>query len=100
MLDFVKQAQGLGAQSVLAGSLAELRAALEHAGQGGVHVIVVPVNLRERVPGFESWWDVPIAEVSEQPGVQAARQHYQEKVAQQVPYFKPTQIEAAPSEVK
>ena len=97
-LDFVKQAQGLGAQSVLADGLAELKAALDHAGQGGVHVIVVPVNLRERVPGFESWWDVPIAEVSEQPGVQAARQHYEDKVARQIPYFVPTQAEAAPSE--
>lgn len=97
-LDFVKQAQGLGAQSVLAGSLAELAAALNHAGQGGVHVIVVPVNLRERVPGFESWWDVPIAEVSEQPGVQAARQNYEEKVNRQIASFAPTQVEATPPE--
>jgi 3D-(3,5/4)-trihydroxycyclohexane-1,2-dione acylhydrolase (decyclizing) len=30
------------------------------------------------VPGFESWWDVPVAEVSEQASVQAAREQYEE----------------------
>jgi 3D-(3,5/4)-trihydroxycyclohexane-1,2-dione acylhydrolase (decyclizing) len=30
------------------------------------------------VPGYESWWDVPIAEVSEIGSVQAARTRYVE----------------------
>jgi len=29
------------------------------------------------VPGYESWWDVPIAEVSTQETVQAAYNEYQ-----------------------
>ncbi|GMA14155.1 3D-(3,5/4)-trihydroxycyclohexane-1,2-dione acylhydrolase (decyclizing) (plasmid) [Deinococcus metallilatus] len=92
-LDFVKHAQGLGASAMRAETLDELRAALNDAGaQGGVHVIVVPVNLRERVPGFESWWDVPIAEVSGQAGVRQTREHYEEKVADQVRYFAPTTV--------
>jgi 3D-(3,5/4)-trihydroxycyclohexane-1,2-dione acylhydrolase (decyclizing) len=36
----------------------------------------VPVQIDARVPGFESWWDVPIAEVSEEPGVRKARSDY------------------------
>ncbi len=28
------------------------------------------------VPGYESWWDVPVAEVSELPAVRAARAEY------------------------
>ena len=31
-----------------------------------------------RVPGFESWWDVPVAEVSTVGSVQAARAEYVE----------------------
>ncbi len=31
----------------------------------------------DRVPGFESWWDVPIAEVSGDPEVRAARADYE-----------------------
>ena len=89
-LDFVKHASGLGAQAVRAETLGELRAALHQAGEGGVWVIVVPVNLRERVPGFESWWDVPIAEVSGQPGVQATRAAYEQKRGEQVRAFPPT----------
>jgi hypothetical protein len=35
-------------------------------------VVVVEVDLNQRVPGYESWWDVPIAEVSEMESVKAA----------------------------
>jgi 3D-(3,5/4)-trihydroxycyclohexane-1,2-dione acylhydrolase (decyclizing) len=31
----------------------------------------------EGVPGYESWWDVPVAEISEVAGVQAARAAYE-----------------------
>ena len=51
---------------------------------------MVPVNLRERVPGFESWWDVPIAAVSEQAEINATRLAYEQKLAEQVPYFAAT----------
>jgi 3D-(3,5/4)-trihydroxycyclohexane-1,2-dione acylhydrolase (decyclizing) len=29
------------------------------------------------VPGYESWWDVTVAEVSEMPSVQAARKNWE-----------------------
>jgi 3D-(3,5/4)-trihydroxycyclohexane-1,2-dione acylhydrolase (decyclizing) len=29
------------------------------------------------VPSYESWWDVPVAEVSELAGVQDARRDYE-----------------------
>lgn len=96
-LDFVKHAQGMGAHAVRAEPLGDLRSALEEAqAQGGVHVIVVPVNLRERVPGFESWWDVPIAEVSAQETVASTRRAYEGHLANQVTYFPSTQ----PQDVK
>ncbi len=40
-------------------------------------MIVVEVDRYEGVPGYESWWDVPVAEVSERPAVQQARADYE-----------------------
>jgi 3D-(3,5/4)-trihydroxycyclohexane-1,2-dione acylhydrolase (decyclizing) len=34
------------------------------------------VDPEHRVPGYESWWDVPIAEVSTIDAVRAAREQY------------------------
>ena len=39
--------------------------------------VVVEVDLEKRVPGYESWWDVPIAEVSEIETVRQARAGYE-----------------------
>jgi 3D-(3,5/4)-trihydroxycyclohexane-1,2-dione acylhydrolase (decyclizing) len=40
-------------------------------------VVVVETDINQRVPGYESWWDVPIAEVSEMDSVRAARAAYE-----------------------
>ncbi|HEX4914881.1 MAG TPA: 3D-(3,5/4)-trihydroxycyclohexane-1,2-dione acylhydrolase (decyclizing) [Vicinamibacterales bacterium] len=45
-------------------------------------VIYAKVDAVKGVPGYESWWDVPVAEVSDQPGVQAARERWQAAVDQ------------------
>ena len=91
-LDFVQHARGLGAQARQAGTLDELQAALDTAeSEGGVQVIVVPVNLRERVPGYDSWWDVPIAAVSGQGAVNATHEAYRQQLEKQVRIFTPTQ---------
>ena len=56
----------------------ELRAALERAkGEQRETVIAVEVDRYEGVPGYESWWDVPVAEVSELPAVRAVRADYE-----------------------
>jgi 3D-(3,5/4)-trihydroxycyclohexane-1,2-dione acylhydrolase (decyclizing) len=39
-------------------------------------VIVIPVDRDERVGGYDSWWDVPVAEVSPLPRVNHARAEY------------------------
>ena len=39
-------------------------------------VIYVPVDRYEGVPNYESFWDVPVAEVSEMKSVVAARKEY------------------------
>jgi len=39
--------------------------------------IVTEVDRRQRVGGYESWWDVGVAEVSDNPAVQDARKNYE-----------------------
>jgi 3D-(3,5/4)-trihydroxycyclohexane-1,2-dione acylhydrolase (decyclizing) len=76
-VDFVKNAESLGALAFPANDEAALRDALKQAKAADrTTVIHVPVQIDARVPGFESWWDVPIAEVSEELGVQKARSDY------------------------
>ena len=43
----------------------------------GVTVIVVTTDRARGVPSYESWWDVPVAEVSEAATVRAAREDYE-----------------------
>jgi 3D-(3,5/4)-trihydroxycyclohexane-1,2-dione acylhydrolase (decyclizing) len=77
-LDLAANAESLGALAIRAGTVEELRAALERAkGEQHVTVIVVEVDRYEGVPGYESWWDVPVAEVSELPAVRAVRAEYE-----------------------
>jgi 3D-(3,5/4)-trihydroxycyclohexane-1,2-dione acylhydrolase (decyclizing) len=35
------------------------------------------------VPGYEAWWDVPVAEVSTVDAVQQARREYVERVTKE-----------------
>jgi 3D-(3,5/4)-trihydroxycyclohexane-1,2-dione acylhydrolase (decyclizing) len=46
-------------------------------------VITIETDRNARVGSFESWWDVPIAEVSEQPSVSDARSEYEKKRLQE-----------------
>ena len=41
---------------------------------------MVEVDKEQRVPGYESWWDVPISEVSEIESIREARARYEEAV--------------------
>lgn len=78
-VDFVANAASLGAWAVRARTGEEVRAALVSARQQArTSVVVVETSYDQRVPGYESWWDVPIAEVSERESVKAARRKYEE----------------------
>jgi 3D-(3,5/4)-trihydroxycyclohexane-1,2-dione acylhydrolase (decyclizing) len=79
-VDFVANAASLGAETVRARTREELREALERMRSSKkTAVVVVETDLNERVPGFESWWDVPIAEVSQSEQVRAVRARYVEE---------------------
>lgn len=78
-VDFVANAASLGAWAARAHSRDDLVSALAEARrQPRTSVVVVDTSYEQRVPGYEAWWDVAIAEVSERETVRAARQKYEE----------------------
>jgi 3D-(3,5/4)-trihydroxycyclohexane-1,2-dione acylhydrolase (decyclizing) len=79
LVDFVANAASLGAHAVRARSYEELSEALSDlVSQKRTSVVVVETDYYDGVGGYESWWDVPIAEVSEMEAVDQARQKYVE----------------------
>ena len=78
-VDFAANARSLGAHALKAGTLDELKQALEQAKTlDRTTVIVVETDVSAGVPGYESWWDVAVAEVSEMESVREARARYEE----------------------
>lgn len=78
-IDFPANAASLGAHAVRAATREELETALDEARRRDhTTVIVVEVDGERGIPGYEAWWDVPIAEVAEMEPVQRARAAYEQ----------------------
>ena len=78
-VDFVANARSLGAHAIKAATLDELKKALKEAkAMDRTTVIVVETDVSTSVPGYDSWWDVAVAEVSEMESVREARARYEE----------------------
>jgi 3D-(3,5/4)-trihydroxycyclohexane-1,2-dione acylhydrolase (decyclizing) len=83
-LDLAACARGLGANVVECAGYDEVVAALSEAKAADrTSVIYVRNDRMEGVPGYDSWWDVPVAEVSESESVQAARRAWEAKRAEE-----------------
>jgi 3D-(3,5/4)-trihydroxycyclohexane-1,2-dione acylhydrolase (decyclizing) len=83
-IDFRMHAESMGALAIQANTPDELRDALATARTADrITVIAVPTEPEKRVPGFESWWDVPVAGVSGQDSVRKARTAYDKKRREQ-----------------
>ncbi len=75
-VDLAANAKSLGANVIEATTTQSLKAALQEARESDrTTVVKIDVEFDIRVPQYESWWDVPVAEVSE---VDTAKQAYQE----------------------
>jgi len=87
-IDFVANAMSLGAAASRVRTVDDLRQALIAArATPRTTVTVIEVDRNVRVPGYESWWDVPIAEVSEMETVRAARRAYETSVKRERNFF-------------
>ena len=77
-VDLAANAESLGAKVIRCRTIDELRSGLEAAKvEDATVVLAIEVDRYEGVPGYESWWDVPVAEVSEVEAVKAARAEYE-----------------------
>ncbi len=81
-VDLATNAEGLGAHVIRARSIEELRDALVAAkGVDRTVVIHIPVDRYEGVPNYDSWWEVPVAEVSKSQDVGDARREHERGAA-------------------
>jgi 3D-(3,5/4)-trihydroxycyclohexane-1,2-dione acylhydrolase (decyclizing) len=77
--DLATNAESFGAYVIRAKTVDELKGALKDAkGIDRTVVIHIFVDRYESVPTYESFWDVPVAEVSEIDSVVVARKEYAE----------------------
>ena len=78
-VDFAANARSLGAHAINTHTIEEFRQALQEArSTPKTTVIVVETERDVRVPGYESWWDVAVAETSTIEAVNQARKEYEE----------------------
>jgi len=77
-IDFAANARSLGAEVISCKTAHDYAAALEAARKTDRTTLIYIRNDRYvNVPGYESWWDVQVAEVSEMPSVNEARKQWE-----------------------
>ena len=86
--DLATNAESLGAHAIRARGIAELREALAAAKKVDRTVVIhIEVDRYASVPSYESWWDVPVAEISEPASVRDARNTYEKTKPKQRRYL-------------
>jgi len=88
-VDLAANAESLGVRVLRADGIADLRAKLAEAKAhtGGPVLVQVETDPLVPAPGSESWWDVPVAEVSAVDSTRQARKAYEQSKASQRPYL-------------
>ncbi|MGJ3194884.1 3D-(3,5/4)-trihydroxycyclohexane-1,2-dione acylhydrolase (decyclizing) [Peribacillus frigoritolerans] len=80
-IDYAKVAEGYGAKTYRANTVDELKAALEDAKkQSASTLIEMKVLPKTMTDGYDSWWNVGVAEVSKRKSIQRAYEARQEKL--------------------
>lgn len=78
-VDLAMNARSLGCHVIECKSVSDVVQALDKAKETDQTTVIYIRNDRYlAVPGYESWWDVPVAEVSELDTVNAAREEWEE----------------------
>jgi len=88
-VDLAANAESLGVRVMRADGVADLRAKLAEAKRHSAGPVLVQVETDPLVPApsSESWWDVPVAEVSRLDSTRQARKSYEASKAGQRPYL-------------
>ena len=86
-IDYAANAASMGAYVIKTKNVSELKEALKEAkGIDRTTVIYIDVDRKKGVPGF-TWWDVPIAEVSEKEAVKKSLEVYTQNKKNQKYYL-------------
>jgi 3D-(3,5/4)-trihydroxycyclohexane-1,2-dione acylhydrolase (decyclizing) len=90
-LDLAATARGMGAHVVECSTIPDLETALAETRDIRNRPVVLTIETDPSigVPGFDSWWDVPVAEVSDMPAVQQARADYERNLERVRPFVNP-----------
>jgi 3D-(3,5/4)-trihydroxycyclohexane-1,2-dione acylhydrolase (decyclizing) len=87
-VDYVKTSEGFGARAWKANTVSELRNALRSARkEKGACVIVVETSSERYPPGSDMWWDVGVAEVSDDPVTRKLRRQYAKEVSEHQRFY-------------
>jgi 3D-(3,5/4)-trihydroxycyclohexane-1,2-dione acylhydrolase (decyclizing) len=87
-VDLAMNAQSLGAYVIQCETYDDFVTALQKARETDRTTVIYVQNDRYMsVPGYESWWDVQVAEVSENESVQAARKEWEKMRAKERYFF-------------
>ncbi|APB37382.1 MULTISPECIES: 3D-(3,5/4)-trihydroxycyclohexane-1,2-dione acylhydrolase (decyclizing) [Heyndrickxia] len=80
-IDYAKVAEGYGAKTYRVHTLEQLKEAIEDAKKQRVSTLIeIKVLPKTMTDGYESWWNVGVAEVSEKESIQKAYQERQQKL--------------------
>ena len=91
-VDLAANAASLGAEVIRVNTAAEFTDAVKVAKANDVTTVIhVETDPLIGAPSSESWWDVPVSEVSELDSTRAARQTYEQNKAAQRSYLRPAE---------
>lgn len=86
-IDYAKVAEGYGAKVYKANTIEELTAALEDSKKQNISTLIeMKVLPKTMTDGYESWWNVGVAEVSESESVRKANEQRQKRLQQAKQY--------------
>ncbi len=90
-VDLAANAASLGVEVIRVGTAAEFADAVKVARANEVTTVIhVETDPLISAPSSESWWDVPVSEVSELESTQSARRTYEQHKTAQRSYLRPT----------
>jgi 3D-(3,5/4)-trihydroxycyclohexane-1,2-dione acylhydrolase (decyclizing) len=89
-IDLATNAESLGADVIRVDNIGDFRKALDQARAATRTTVVhIETDPLAPVPSSESWWDVPVSDVSTLDSTQQAYQVYEQHKATQRPYLTP-----------
>jgi 3D-(3,5/4)-trihydroxycyclohexane-1,2-dione acylhydrolase (decyclizing) len=87
-VNLAENARSLGAHVIECNTHGDFKTAILESRQFNKTTVIVIENDRyQGIPGYNTWWDVPVAQVSSRASVQESRKKYEEKVKAQRYFF-------------